>query len=79
MGSRYAGVLGPLACLLMLIRGVLHGAGLDGTVWTAWLALLALAPVGFLIGQTAQWIVEDSVRSQIAQEATNQQVKANPT
>lgn len=74
MGSRYAGVLAPLAMVTTLLRGQLHGAPVEATLLAGWLALLAFAVVGYLIGGLAGWILEESVRERLrsAHEARSQ-------
>lgn len=68
VGGRYAGVLGPLACATVLVRGTLHQAGPEATLRTAWLALWAFASLGFVVGQLAEWMVTEGVESRFAAE-----------
>ena len=68
MGPHYAGVLGTLACLAVLVRGLARGAIDAATMTSAWLALLSFAVVGLIIGQIAQSIVRESVQSALAEE-----------
>jgi hypothetical protein len=72
----YAGVLGLLAFLISLLRGMLHGYGTDSVLATACGSTLLLAVVGLAIGRFAQWIVEDSVNSRLAAEVAAQQAAA---
>jgi hypothetical protein len=64
MGRAYAGILGPLAFALAIARGVVGSSGVEGTILTASAALLLFATIGYLIGQTADYLVNDSVRTQ---------------
>lgn len=65
MGRAYAGVLGSLAVAVTFARGALVGAGFEGTVQTAVFAMLALAGVGFIVGQIAEATVDESVRQRL--------------
>jgi hypothetical protein len=62
----YAGILGPLAFLTSLARGVIHGGGSESLLWGAWCSLLLFAAVGYLIGWVAGQTVEESVRGRIS-------------
>ena len=73
MGRIYAGVLGPVAFLTVLIRGWKDGADSDAALLAAWLGLVVMASVGYVAGRLAQGIVEDSVRTRIAQELAAQE------
>jgi hypothetical protein len=64
----YAGILGYLAFLTSLARGVMHGGGTASVLWTAWLSLLAFAAVGYAIGWVAGTTVDESVRGRISAE-----------
>ena len=64
MGQAYAGVLGPLACTLVLARGVISGGGLEATVQMACIALFGFAALGWMAGQLANHLVSESVRLQ---------------
>ena len=68
MGRIYAGVLGPLALLTVLGRGLLHGGGIDGTLYAGWLALMAFAGIGYLVGKIAGSTVEASIQQRLAAE-----------
>ena len=68
MGRYYAGVLGPLAFGTLVFRGLIHGGSIESTLQAACLGLFAFAPIGYVAGQVASFIVEDSVRSKFALE-----------
>jgi hypothetical protein len=76
MGRSYAGILGPLAFVTELARGALRSAGTESTVTTAVAALFAFAAIGFVLGELAGWIVNDSVRSRLALEIAAAKPKA---
>lgn len=69
MGRTYAGVLGLLAFQAVMVRGLLRAAGVEATCWQAALALFGFAALGYITGNTAAWIVAESVRSGMAAEA----------
>lgn len=62
MGPSYAGILGPIAFLTMLIRGVVGGSSADGVLLSSALSLFAFAAIGYVIGRVADHIVLESVR-----------------
>jgi hypothetical protein len=62
-----------LAFALALVRGWKNGTPGETALLTAWLGLVAMAGVGYLIGRLAQWIVEDSVRTRILLDLAKQQ------
>jgi hypothetical protein len=64
MGRSYAGILGPLAFALVMARGLAAGSGVEGTLLAASAGLFLFAAIGYLIGQTAEHLVNDSVRTQ---------------
>ena len=84
MGRAYAGILGPLAFALVTARVVAGFWGVEGTLLAASAALFALAGLGYIVGQTAEYLVNESVRKQFqaAMAAWNekqlQQAKAEP-
>ena len=68
MGRAYAGILGPLAFVAVLIRGVRHGWPAEGLLLAAWLGLVAMALVGLVAGCLANGVVEESVRRRMRDE-----------
>jgi hypothetical protein len=68
MGRAYAGILGPLAFLTVLVRCLLRSVAVETTVWQAVAAMFLFAAIGGVMGQIAGWIVDDSVRAQLAAE-----------
>ena len=76
MGRIFAGVLGPLAFLAVVVRGILHNGSSQSTLQTASICLFAFALFGYVCGALAGWIVEDSVRTQVAAEAAAAQDEA---
>lgn len=68
MARQYAGILGLLALMVSLMRGIFAGGASEATLWTAWLSLLAFTVLGAVIGWLAERIVRESVSSQILSE-----------
>ena len=68
MGRIYAGVLGPLAFCTVIVRGLRGAEGAESTLGSAAIALAVFSAAGYLIGQTAQWVVEESVQEKIEAE-----------
>ena len=64
MGRAYAGILGLLAFTVVMARGVVAGSGVEGTFAAASAALFVFATFGYLAGQLADFLVNESVRKQ---------------
>lgn len=85
MGRAFASILGPLAFALAIARGVLESAGVEGTLLAASAALFVFAALGYITGQTADYLVSDSVRTQFSaamaswekQQQTKTEAEAN--
>ncbi len=76
MGQSYAGLLGPLAFLTAIGHGLLHAAAIEQTLLRASMALFAFAAIGYVAGELAGWIVNDSVRASLVAERARQQAAA---
>ena len=68
VARQYAAILGLLAMMVSLARGILAGSTGEATLWTAWLGLLAFTAIGAAIGGVAEWVVRDAVSSRILME-----------
>ncbi len=68
MGRAYAGVLGYLAAVLTLARGVWSGGGLEGTLLTMLAVMPLFAAIGFVVGTIAQTTVDQAMREQLELE-----------
>jgi len=64
MGRSYAGILGPLAFALIVARGAIGGWALEPTLLSASGAVFLFAGIGYVAGQTAEFLVSQSVRAQ---------------
>jgi len=78
----YAGILGPLALLTSLARGLIHARQTDAIVFAAWCSLIVFAAVGYVVGWIADRIVEESVmagiRAELAAEETTKEPEPPP-
>jgi|SoiMetStandDraft_5_1073268.scaffolds.fasta_scaffold2023382_1 hypothetical protein len=63
MGRTYAGVLGLLAFGLLLARGLLLGAGAEGTLATACGGLFGFAAAGLCAGMLADRFTSEAVKT----------------
>jgi hypothetical protein len=68
LGRAYAGILGPLAFIAVVIRGWRLGWPAESMLLSAWLAFVALALVGLAVGRLAGWIVDESVQTRMLAE-----------
>jgi hypothetical protein len=71
MARIYAGILGLLAFATVLARGIVHESAPAGTIWQACGMLFVFAGVGCVAGQIARWLVDDSIREQLASQMTS--------
>ncbi len=69
MARIYAGILGPLALLTTLAHGFVHGRPADATLLSAVANLWIFAALGCVAGWIAGSILEDAVRSRIADKS----------
>lgn len=79
----YAGVLGPLAVVVVVIRGLRRGVATDTTMLAGALCLLSFAAIGYIIGRIADRIVDDSAQTKVelelAAREANAEVGRKPT
>ncbi len=73
MGRAYAGILGPIAFVTVILRGMSDGASVEGTMRYACLSLFIFAGIGLVIGSVAESIVKQSVRATLAAELNSQE------
>ena len=78
MARQYAGILGLLALMVSLMRGIVAGGGSEATLWTAWLGLLAFTVLGAVIGWLAERIVREAVSSRILAELRRRRSPRSP-
>jgi predicted lipid-binding transport protein (Tim44 family) len=77
MGRNYAGILGSLAMAVVLGRGVMDSAGIEGTLSVSIIALVVFALIGSVLGQIAQTTVDESVRQKIELELASASAASN--
>lgn len=68
MARNYAGVLGLIAFITVMVRGYLDFGGIESTLQIACVALALFAATGWFIGGAAERIVDESVRERVNQE-----------
>ncbi len=68
MGRAYSGVLAHVGFLTSLAYGCVRRGSVQDVLLHAWLSLLAFAAIGYVAGQLAGWIVDESVRGRLAAE-----------
>lgn len=73
MGRAYAGILGSLATILTLARGIWSGGGLEGTLSTMLTVMPLFAAIGFVVGTIAQTTVDQAMREQLEGELATTQ------
>jgi hypothetical protein len=76
VARQYATILGLLALVVSLLRGLPAGGVTEATLWSAWLNLLAFTAIGAAIGWLAERIVRDAVSGKILSELQDQKPKA---
>ena len=54
--------------ILVIARALGNSGGVQATLWTGILTVALMAIVGYILGELAAWIVEDSVRTKVASE-----------
>jgi hypothetical protein len=79
VGRVYAGILGPLAFVIVIARAVIKAFGTSQTLLTATICLFAFAAVGYVVGSIAQQVVEDSVREKVELELAAQESNQQST
>ncbi|MGY8768414.1 MAG: hypothetical protein ACKVH8_08310 [Pirellulales bacterium] len=68
MNRSYAGTLGTLAFITVLIRGFSEWGGLESILFSAVIALFLFAAIGYIVGSIASRIVDESVRNKLNAE-----------
>lgn len=65
MGRTYAIILGNLAFAITIVRGLIHASSAQAIMEAAIGGLIAFAVVGWIVGELAAWIVEESIFSRM--------------
>jgi hypothetical protein len=79
MGPSYAGILGPIAFLAMLIRGVMGGSSANSVLVSSMVSLFAFAAIGYVTGRLADQIVLESVKYRFDRELKAHEKEAGAT
>lgn len=80
MARTYAGILALLGLIVVLLRAIKDGAGIDGTLLQAIAIMALLAMVGLVVGVIAQMTVDESTRTRVQAELDAfENSKAKPT
>jgi len=67
MARSYAGVIGLLAFTVVIARNMLHDGSMTSSVQQALVCMVVYALIGGVVGRVAQFIVDDLVRSELAE------------
>ena len=77
MARNYAGFLGLVAFMATVAQGIIHGTGIQSTLFHAWLSLLVFVIIGYVLGAIAAWVVDDAIGSRVnAELAVAREAKA---
>jgi hypothetical protein len=68
LGRALAGVMGPLAFIVVVIRSMRCATPVNDAVLTALVAMIGFAIIGAIAGLIASAIITDAVREQVAAE-----------
>ena len=68
MGGTFGGVLALVAFTTTVARGVIYTGSCESTLKAAIVSLVAFAALGYALGRTAEWTIDDSVRSRFRAE-----------
>ena len=68
MGPSYAGILGPIAFVSMIVRGLVSGSSASNVLINSSVCLLIFAAIGYVAGRIADQIVLESVKLQFGNE-----------
>ncbi len=78
MGRDYAGILGTTAMVTVITRGLIMSGGLESILFAAIGAMFLFAGLGWLMGNAAARIVDESVRQRINAELDRMEQSGNP-
>lgn len=79
MGRDYAGILGTTAMITVIARGLIMSGGLESILLVAIGALFLFAGLGWLMGNAAARIVDESVRQRINAELEKMEQSGDAT
>ena len=70
MARTYSAIMALLAMLVVLLRGLKSGSGLEGTVELALVWMALFGAIGLVVGRIAHQTVDDSILTQVQAELT---------
>jgi hypothetical protein len=68
VARQYAGILGLLAFVTVVVRGIAGGSGPQATMMTAILSMFAFAAIGCIAGTIAEGVVRDAIQAKMLAE-----------
>lgn len=68
MARRYAAIMALVGMSVVLVRGLVRGAGLEESITASLVWMAIFATIGTLVGGVAQQTIEESVQSLMEQE-----------
>jgi len=68
MARSYSSIMALIGMVVVMLRGMKDGAGLEGTVATGLCWMVLLGAVGMVVGIIAALTVDESVRTKIEAE-----------
>ncbi|MHC2067374.1 hypothetical protein ACYFX5_07880 [Bremerella sp. T1] len=77
MGRDYAGILATTALVTVITRGLIMSGGIESILIAATAAMFLFAAIGWLIGNAAARIVDESVRQRINAELEAMELNEN--
>ena len=77
MGRDYAGILATTALVTVITRGMIMSGGIESILIAATAAMFLFAAIGWLIGNAAARIVDESVRQRINAELEAMELNEN--
>jgi hypothetical protein len=75
VARQYAGILGLVAFVTVVVRGIAGGDGAHGTILTAVLSMFAFAAIGSIAGTIAEGIVRDAITAKMLAEVEGRETK----
>jgi hypothetical protein len=74
-----AGILGPLAFVVVTVRAIRYSTPLGESVLTALIAMFVFAAVGMIVGKIAESAIEEAVRGRVVEELAQTDQENSPT
>jgi len=79
MGRAYAGILGPVAFVTVIVRAAIHGGDASQAVAAALVALGVFALLGLILGTIAERVIREAIEMRFRDQWNElQTVDADP-